>query len=67
MYLCSTQTPAAETGHASWQTGTPEIISTTFGDRKVAANVMDIVWIWDNPWHAIASSFIYNDRLYAGF
>ncbi len=22
--------------------------------------MMDIVWIMDNPWHAIASSFVYN-------
>jgi hypothetical protein len=66
MYLCSTQTPAAETGHASWQTGQksyPPLLVIAEWQCK-CGKMMDIVWILDNLWHAIASSFVYNDRLF---
>jgi len=58
MYLFSTKAPVAETGHASWQTGTPETKSTTFGLQEwqcKCGKIVDIIQILD-PWHAITSS-----------
>jgi len=50
MYLCSTQAPAAEIGHASWQTGTPETKSTTFGDRRSGSANVAKFWILFGFW-----------------